>query len=224
MHLKRYNMNDLVILKKDDVFTTSEVIANGTNSSYRSVQRLIEKYQKDLSEFGKVRFEITPLKESKTKQNRKIYLLNEQQTTLLMTYMKNTPVVREFKKALVKEFFEMRKFIMERHTAEWVESRKQSKLNRKAQTDAVKELVEYAQANGSKNATRYYSIYSKLADKIVGIKNRNEAHISQLNTLSVVEAVMGSTIHECIANNVEYHEIYKVCIKKLGVFSCIQKK
>lgn len=217
-------MNDLVILKKDDVFTTSEVIANGTNSSYRSVQRLIEKYQKDLSEFGKVRFEITPLKESKTKQNRKIYLLNEQQTTLLMTYMKNTPVVREFKKALVKEFFEMRKFIMERHTDEWVESRKQSKLNRKAQTDAVKELVEYAQANGSKNATRYYSIYSKLADKIVGIKSRDEAHISQLNTLSVVEAVIGSTIRECIANNVEYHEIYKICIKKLGVFSCIERR
>ena len=214
-------MNDLVILKKDDVFTTSEVIANGTNSSYRSVQRLIEKYQKDLSEFGKVRFEITPLKESKTKQNRKIYLLNEQQTTLLMTYMKNTMIVREFKKALVKEFFEMRKFIMERHTTEWVESRKQSKLNRKVQTDAIKELVEYAQANGSKNSNRYYAIYSRLADKVVGIQNRNEANISQLNTLSVVEAVIGSTIHECIINGMEYHEIYKICQKKLEVFSNI---
>ena len=217
-------MNDLVILKKDDVFTTSEVIANGTNSSYRSVQRLIEKYQKDLSEFGQVRFEITSVKYKRGSNDKKVYLLNEQQTTLLMTYMKNSPVVREFKKALVKEFFEMRKFIMERHTDEWVESRKQSKLNRKAQTDAVKELVEYAQANGSKNATRYYSIYSKLADKIVGIKSRDEAHISQLNTLSVVEAVMGSTIRECIANNVEYHEIYKVCIKKLRVFSCIERR
>ena len=212
-------MNDLVILKKDDVFTTSEVIANGTNSNYRSVQRLIEKYQKDLSEFGQVRFEITSVKYKRGSNDKKVYLLNEQQTTLLMTYMKNTPVVREFKKALVKEFFEMRKFIMERHTAEWVESRKQSKLNRKAQTDAVKELVEYAQTHGSKNANRYYSIYSKLADKVVGIKNRDEAHISQLNTLSVVEAVMGSTIHECIMNGMEYHEIYKVCQKKLEVFS-----
>ncbi len=218
-------MNDLVILKKDDVFTTSEVIANGTNSSYRSVQRLIEKYQKDLSEFGQVRFEITSVKYKRGSNDKKVYLLNEQQTTLLMTYMKNTPVVREFKKALVKEFFEMRKFIMERHTAEWVESRKQSKLNRKVQTDAIKELVEYAQANGSKNSNRYYAIYSRLADKVVGIQNRDEAHISQLNTLSVVEAVMGSTIHECIANGMEYHEIYKVCQKRLEVFSmvCLEK-
>lgn len=218
-------MNDLVILKKDDVFTTSEVIANGTNSSYRSVQRLIEKYQKDLSEFGQVRFEITSVKYKRGSNDKKVYLLNEQQTTLLMTYMKNTMIVREFKKALVKEFFEMRKFIMERHTAEWVESRKQSKLNRKVQTDAIKELVEYAQANGSKNSNRYYAIYSRLADKVVGIQNRNEAHISQLNILSVVESIMSSTIHECITNGMEYHEIYKVCQKRLEVFSmvCLEK-
>jgi phage regulator Rha-like protein len=210
---------ELVILKQDDVFTTSEIIADGTGSNYRSVQRLIEKYQDDLKEFGRVRFEITPLQTKGGIQNKKIYLLNEQQTTLLMTYMKNTPVVREFKKALVKEFYEMRKFIMERHTDEWVESRKLSKLNRKAETDAVKELVEYAQANGSKNATRYYTIYSKLANKVVGITNRDEAHISQLNTLSVVENVMKSTIHECIVQGMDYHDIYKECQKRLSVFT-----
>ena len=62
---------------------------------------------------------------------------------------------------------------------------------------------------------------NKYTEKVVGIKNRDEAHISQLNTLSVVEAVMGSTIRECITNGIEYHEIYKVCQKKLEVFSNI---
>lgn len=60
---------------------------------------------------------------------------------------------------------------------------------------------------------------NKYTEKVVGIKNRDEAHISQLNTLSVVEAVIGSTIHECIINGMEYHEIYKICQKKLEVFS-----
>jgi hypothetical protein len=108
---------------------------------------------------------------------------------------------------------------MERHTDEWVESRKLSKLNRRAETDAVKELVEYAQANGSRNATRYYTIYSRLANKVVGITNRDEAHISQLNTLSVVENVMKSTIHECIVQGMDYHDIYKVCQERLLVFT-----
>lgn len=141
----------------------------------------------------------------------------------MITLLKNTEKVVEFKLELVKQLFEMRKFIMERHTDEWIESRKQAKLNRKSQTDAIKELVEYAQANGSKNANRYYSIYSKLADKVAGIKNRDEAHISQLNTLSVVENIIGSTIRECIASGMEYHEIYKICQKKLEVFSCIDR-
>ena len=48
----------------------------------------------------------------------KIYRLNEQQATLLITYLKNTAPVRKFKMNLVKAFFEMReelsKFRMQR--------------------------------------------------------------------------------------------------------------
>lgn len=36
------------------------------------------------------------------------YILNEQQATLLITYLRNTKPVRAFKKELVKAFFEMR--------------------------------------------------------------------------------------------------------------------
>ncbi|MBS6444532.1 MAG: Rha family transcriptional regulator [Ruminococcus sp.] len=211
-------MNDLVILKKDDVFTTSKVIADGTGVAHRKLKVTINKYKSVIESFGLL---TSYQAESTGGRPEEIILLTEEQATFLITLLKNTDKVVMFKAELVRQFFEMRKFIMERHTAEWVESRKQSKLNRKTQTDAIKELVEYAQANGSKNSNRYYAIYSRLADKVVGIQNRNEAHISQLNTLSVVEAVMGSTIHECIANGMEYHEIYKVCQKKLEVFSNI---
>ena len=55
-------MKELVLLKNDEVFTTSEIIAEGAEVSYRSVQKLIEKYYDDISDFGQVRFEITPLK------------------------------------------------------------------------------------------------------------------------------------------------------------------
>ena len=215
-------MNDLVVLKKDDVFTTSEILATGTGVEHRKLKVTINKYKLQLETLGL----LAPYQAESTGGRRKEgYFLNEPQATFLITLLKNTENVVEFKLELVKQFFEMRKFIMERHTAEWVESRRQSKLNRKAQTDAIKELVEYAQANGSTNANRYYAIYSRLADKVVGIQNRDEAHISQLNTLSVVEAVMGSTIHECITNDMEYHEIYKVCQKRLEVFSmvCLEK-
>lgn len=41
-----------------------------------------------------------------------IALLNEQQATLLVTYCKNTEVVRKFKVALVKAFYDMRQKLM----------------------------------------------------------------------------------------------------------------
>jgi phage regulator Rha-like protein len=38
----------------------------------------------------------------------KTYFLNEQQATLLLTYLRNSEIVREFKKALVKAFYELK--------------------------------------------------------------------------------------------------------------------
>jgi len=42
-------------------------------------------------------------------------ILNEQQATLLITYLRNTEPVKEFKKNLVKAFFEMRDELSKRY-------------------------------------------------------------------------------------------------------------
>lgn len=54
-------MNELVFLKKDDIFTDSLVIAEGTRNGHRAVRRLIEKYKNDLKDFGKVCISNAPL-------------------------------------------------------------------------------------------------------------------------------------------------------------------
>lgn len=101
-------MEELVFLEpnslKSEPFTTSEVIAEYAEISYRSVQRLIEKHENDLEEFGRVRFQITPFETEGGTQNKKIYQLNEEQAPLLITYLKNTEPVRRFKKALSSNF------------------------------------------------------------------------------------------------------------------------
>ena len=57
-------MTDLVFLEPNKLgsepFTTSDVIAAQAQISYRSVQRMIERHENDLAEFGQVRFQITP--------------------------------------------------------------------------------------------------------------------------------------------------------------------
>lgn len=89
--------------------TTTLQIALGLGIQHKSVIQLIRSYKSDFSEFGLVTFEIRPRIQGLHGGGDTQYaVLNEQQATLLLTYMRNSPRVREFKKALVKAFFEAR--------------------------------------------------------------------------------------------------------------------
>lgn len=87
------------------------VIAENTKVKYESIRDLIRKYSSELSKFGELH--VTDLKsatDSLGRQNKAkmISLLNEQQSTLLITFLKNTKEVVEFKVNLVKAFFLMK--------------------------------------------------------------------------------------------------------------------
>ena len=214
-------MNDLVYLKSDEVFTDSMVIAKGTDNQHKSVVAIIKKYHKDFEDFG--RLEFSDLKSTNPKGGRptKVYRLNEEQAALLMTYLGNAEIVRTFKKRLVHQFFEMRKFIAERHTKEWVETRQQGKMTRKSETDVIKELVEYAKDQGSTHSHMLYTTYSKLANRMVGIKGkeRDIATTIQLNNLNIFENIILNLIRVGMSQEMDYHDIYRLCESR-----CVQAK
>ena len=99
-------MNNLVIIQNNATLTSSEIIAEGVGNQHKNVIELVRKYQADLEEFGMVAFETRARLQGQHGGGDTEYaLLNEQQATLLLTYMQNTSIVREFKKALVKAFY-----------------------------------------------------------------------------------------------------------------------
>ena len=152
-------MTDLVFLEPNKLgsepFTTSDVIAAQAQISYRSVQRMIERHENDLAEFGQVRFQITPVKYARGTNDKKIYQLNEQQATLLITYLKNTPPVRQFKKDLVQEFYRMRRELTRRQIF-----RDAGKPIRRTLTDAIRDSGEDGRMHG-----HAYGTYTDLAYK-----------------------------------------------------------
>ena len=164
-------MNELVILKNNDVFTDSLVIAKGTDNEHKSVVSLLKKYKAKFEKFGDFRF--SDLKSTNPKGGRptRIYFLNEPQATLLITFLDNTDIVVDFKVELVRQFYQMRQLLLEKQTQLWQDTRTESKINRLMETDEIKQLVEYAKEQGSKNADKYYIIFSKLANKAVGINS-----------------------------------------------------
>lgn len=103
---------------KAEPYTTSEIIANNTNNSRVSVRRLIEKHIDRLKQFGKVEFEMQPLPSG---QKAKVYKLNEQQATLLITFLDNSDIVANFKTLLVKQFYEMRDELTKRNVNRAIE-------------------------------------------------------------------------------------------------------
>lgn len=211
-------MNELVILKGNDVFTDSKVIAEGTGNKHKNVKELIVKYQAEMMEFGTLSVLNV---ESTGGRPEQYYQLNEEQATFLITLLRNSTRVVAFKKELVRQFYEMRRFILERQTSTWVETRQQGKLTRKAETDVIKQLIEYAKNQGSERAEMLYVTYSKLANKMAGIKKRDEATVSQLNNLSLMENIILNCIQNGILMEKHYKDIYQDCKRRLELFKDI---
>ena len=130
---------------KAEPYTTSEIIANNTNNSRVSVRRLIEKHIDRLKQFGKVEFEMQPLPSG---QKAKVYKLNEQQATLLITFLDNSDIVANFKTLLVKQFYEMRDELTKRNINRAIE-----KPVKKTLMDCIKKwkyASKYAYSNINK--------------------------------------------------------------------------
>lgn len=128
-------MNELVFkttaLSTAEPYTTSEVIAEYSGNSRKAIQNLINRYKDKLEQYGKVVFEILPLPSG---QKAKVYHLNEQQATFLITLLKNTPNVVAFKFELTRQFYATRKELQKRHSL-----RLEDKSKRKTLTDTIKE-------------------------------------------------------------------------------------
>lgn len=102
---------EIVKVENGEPMTSTLQIALGLGIQHATVIKLVRTYMPDFQEFGGVRFRIQSFETGGGVQQRKYAPLNEQQATFLMTLMRNSPRVIEFKKALVKAFFETREFI-----------------------------------------------------------------------------------------------------------------
>ena len=203
-------MNELVYLTPNtqEPFTTSEVIAECAGVKRHAIQSLIQQHEKDFREFGRVAFEMRPLQTRGGQQMVKVYHLKEQQATLLMTYLRNTDVVRTFKKELVRQFFAMRKELL---------NIKSVKVERKpirlGMTDAIKALPD------SPHKKFKYNQYTDLAYRTALGKSarqlRKERGASKVATASdymsadEIAAVSSMENHIAVLLNVgmEYQQI-----------------
>lgn len=102
-------MKSLIQIVSSEPKVSHVVIAENTDNKQKNIQDMIVRNLSDFQEFGVLEFEIQKVRNSAGAINeQKTFWLNEAQATLLMTYLRNSEVVKTFKKNLVKAFFMMK--------------------------------------------------------------------------------------------------------------------
>lgn len=144
-------MNELVYLKNDEAVCSSLQVAEKFEKRHDNVMRSIEGLLKN-EETHKM-FKKSSYMEEQNNQRYPMYLMNRDGFSLLVMGFTGKKAL-EWKLQYIKAFNQMERFIREKETQAWIDSRKTGKLTRKAETDTIKKLVEYAKAQGSQHADK----------------------------------------------------------------------
>ena len=110
--MSTHHDTSLVRLVDGEPITDTLIVADRTGNQHKNVLELIRRNLGDFEKFGRVAFETAPFQTAGGLQSREIAILNEQQATLLITYLRNTAPVRELKVRLVRDFYAMRQMVV----------------------------------------------------------------------------------------------------------------
>ena len=93
----------------------------------------------------------------------------------------------------------------------WLGIQQEMKEARRAETDQIKLFVEYARAQGSQNADRYYVLLTNLVNKRLGIKSggRDKTDQRTLMHLKSLETVVELRLITLMTEGIPYKEVYQ---------------
>ncbi len=207
-------MNELVHLEHDEAVCSSLEVAEKFGKRHNNVLRSIGGLLKN--EETKKMFKKSVYIDNQNKQEYPMYLMNRDGFSLLVMGFTGKKAL-DWKLKYINAFNQMENYIREKQSQSWIETRTVGKLSRKAETDVLKQLVEYAKQQGSEHADMLYMTYSKLANKTVGVADRDTATAKQLMNLSVTENIILKVVEEGINQQLHYKEIYKNCKDRLAI-------
>jgi phage regulator Rha-like protein len=113
---------EFVTAANGEASASTAIIAKQMKQQHASVIKLVRKYKLELEQFGAIGFEIQKgkaLRHGGFARATEIAHLNEHQSALILSMMRNSEEVIKFKIALVTEFFRMREEIQSKDKNLW---------------------------------------------------------------------------------------------------------
>jgi phage regulator Rha-like protein len=172
----------------------SRVLAQHLHNKHQSLFELIKNYRADFEELGILRFQTGVI--AGRGQPEKFTMLNEDQSTLALSYSKNTPRVRQLKVKLVKAFGEARRAAYLRKT-EYLPSYHRL-------SDAI-----HNAAAGSTNEKHVHGNVARLLNKTVGIEagQRATASTSQQSYMVLAQDMAARAMQSSADHHVGYQRV-----------------
>ena len=217
-------MNDLVFIKRHQAVCDSLQVAEKFQKRHDNVMRAVGNLLKNEVVSNALKnevvnnglknepvklFQLSKYKDAKG-EYRKKYLMNRDGFTLLaMGFTGQEALI--WKLRYIQAFNLMEQSLLQQQSPVWKDTRAYQKAIRRQETDTIKLFVEYAQSQGSAHSDQYYTQFSLLANKAVGITDRELATVQQLNILAMVENMIARRIEELITGNMPYKAIYQDC-------------
>jgi len=156
-----------------------------------------------------------------------VYIMNRQFFSLVAARL-TTKKSREWQRKFNDAFYEMERRLLKVETnasdIEWNSSRLLGKTARMEETDTIKEFVNYATAQGSKNSQHYFKHVTNASYKALGLmaskhpKLRDEMNIYELSELMLAERFATNRLKEYMALERNYKDIYQTVRDDLVAF------
>ena len=225
-------MNDLVIIKNDvPVVSTFDIYSRMGYKEHRKLKEVISAHREAFEELGKLPLEREKPTKKEGGRPSESYLLNEDQFILLVLLAKNSPESVELKIRVSREFKRMKRTIAnllaQRQDPSWQNVRSDGKAVYLQKTDVIKQFVDYATAQGSSSAVKYYMQLAKMENNALFFIEAKFSNLREIMTIkqlmqaATADDVIEKAIKEGMDSGLHYKDIYKLAKERVIAFAGI---
>ena len=207
----------LVECKKSDVYADSNLVARKLGQQHKEVVKRIERLCSDLR--GVSNPPKFPIREQRNYRGRDYtaYLMTREFFSLLAMRFKGKKAL-EWQIKFNDAFYAMEVQLIRQEANNqndmWLATRQQVKLIRHDTTDVIKEFVDYATEQGSKNANFYYKHITNATYRALGVvsqgnpKIRETLDLMTMSSLATAEGVVQRSLRKHMDDKIPYKKIY----------------
>jgi Rha family phage regulatory protein len=212
--------NELVEVKSKEIFTNSKILSNKLDVRHqdllKTIERILERKQGDDQHLVFKQKFINSTFTNKQGRTYPMYLLNEAAFSKLVMNLNGYEKAEIVQDMFIDAFFRMKQALLNHQNISWLDKREQLKETRKDETDIIKDFIDYATAQGSKNAKNYYANITKMTNKALelliqapeGKPLRDLATVTELGFIQVVDDRAAKAIQDGMNRKFPYKEIY----------------